>query len=164
MSAKATNGRPALVILIAEDDPNDVVLLKRAFARSAIGGCLFFVPNGQAAIDYVKGQGAFENRTEYPYPTMLLLDLNMPGMNGMEVLEWLASKPEHAKVIPVVFSSYVAPAHCRQAAMLGARGCVTKPLDPSTLIPLLSDLSGKSGPERAPADQENCPPQLRNSS
>jgi CheY-like chemotaxis protein len=148
MSAKAAVDRPALVILVAEDDPNDVLLLKRAFARVGMAARLFFVSNGQEAISYLQGQAPFDNRAEYPYPNMLLLDFNMPGVNGMEVLEWLASEPERASLIVVVFSSCMAPGDCRQAASLGAHYCITKPLDPLALIPILSGASGHSGPER----------------
>src|SRR5579864_5957616 len=109
MSAKAAVDRPALVILVAEDDPNDVLLLKRAFARVGMAARLFFVSNGQEAISYLQGQAPFDNRVDYPYPNMLLLDFNMPGVNGLEVLEWLASQPERASLIVVVFSSCMAP-------------------------------------------------------
>jgi CheY-like chemotaxis protein len=157
MSAKAAVDRPASVILVAEDDPNDVVLLKRGFARSGIGARLFFVTNGQETITYLQGQAPFDNRSEYPYPSMLLLDLNMPGINGMEVLEWLGSRPEHAMLVVVVFSSCMAPADCRQASMLGAHSCITKPLDPAALIPILCGLSGPSGPERLPGSSGELP-------
>jgi len=151
MSAKAAVPRSALVILVAEDDANDVLLLKRAFARAAVGARLIFVANGQEAISYLQGEPPFENRAEYPYPNVLLLDLNMPGLNGMEVLQWLASRPDRAGLVVVMFSSCMAPADCRQASMLGAHCCMTKPLDPGALMPLLAGLSRQSDTERPSA-------------
>ncbi len=164
MSAKAAVDHDALVILIAEDDPNDVLLLKRAFARAGIAASLFFVSNGQEVIHYLEAKPPYDNRAAYPYPSVLLLDVNMPRVNGLELLEWLAARPDRASLVAVMFSSCLAPGDCRQAAMLGAHCCITKPLDPNCLLPLLAKVSGQSFPDHAATDQENCAPQLRNSS
>jgi CheY-like chemotaxis protein len=164
MSAKAAVDRPALVILVAEDDPNDVLLLRRAFSRAGIVASLFFVPNGQEAISYLRGERTYEDRSKYPVPHMVLLDLNMPAVGGLDVLEWLASRPERAELVVVVFSSCMAPSDCRQAAMLGAHSCMTKPIDPSALLPVLAELSRNPHPGARAQTQENCAPQARRSS
>ena len=161
MSAKAVSESPPSVILVAEDDPNDVLLLKRAFAKARLGASLHFVGSGQEAISYLQGQPPFENRAEHPAPHILLLDLNMPGLGGLEVLQRLASRPERASLVVVVVSSCLAPSICLEAAMLGAYSCLTKPLDPSVLLPVLANLSAYSGPALA---QENWAPQVRSSS
>lgn len=141
MSAKAAVERPGPVILVAEDDPNDVLLLKRAFSKARTKASLFFVSNGQDAISYLQGEPPFDSRINHPFPNILLLDLNMPGVSGLEVMEWLAARPERASLAVVVFSSYMAPGDQLQAAMLGAHSCITKPLDPSALEPVFSQLS-----------------------
>ena len=161
MSAKAVNESPQSIILIAEDDPNDVLLLKHAFAKARLGASLHFVSNGQEAISYLQGQPPFDNRADYPLPNVLLLDLNMPGLSGLDVLQWLASQPERASLVVVVFSSCLPPAVRLEASMLGAHFCLTKPLDPSALLPILANLSIYSGPG---VPQENCAPQVRSSS
>jgi CheY-like chemotaxis protein len=145
MSAKAAIKQPPLCILIAEDEPNDVLLLKRAFAKSGVRANLSFVGNGLEAINYLRGDPPYDDRVVYPLPQLLLLDLNMPGAGGLEVLEWLAHNPHRAVVPTVIFSSCVAPEASRMAARLGARLCITKPLDPLELIPLLKDLPSFPG-------------------
>src|SRR5436190_17858455 len=94
MSAKAGVDNKPLVILVAEDDPNDVLLLKWAFARSQLHATLRFVSNGLEVISYLRGEPPFADRTSFPLPRLLLLDLHMPAAGGFDVLEWLADAPE----------------------------------------------------------------------
>jgi CheY-like chemotaxis protein len=145
MSAKAAPNQPAIRILVAEDDPNDVLLLKRAFAKAQVPAALFFVSNGQEAISYLEGQAPFDDRAVYPLPNLLLLDLNMPGLGGLEVLQWLAAQHALAGLRIAVISSCLAPEACRQAVKLGAHCCVTKPLDPLQLLPVFRELQGPPG-------------------
>ena len=153
MSAKsAFVPRPA-VILVAEDDSNDVLLLQRAFAKASLPARVLFVSNGAEVIRYLSGEAPFDDRAICPFPQLLLLDLNMPGMGGLEVLQWLEANPQVARLRVVVFSSCVAPEHARQAARLGAHSCVTKPLCPLDLLPMLQELS--NAPALDPGRQEN---------
>lgn len=140
MSARAVLDQQMVNILVAEDEPNDVLLLRRAFAKARIPAALSFVANGQEAISYLQGRAPFHDRMAYPFPDLLLLDLNMPGISGLEVLEWLAATPELARLRVAVFSSYVAPEISRQAVQLGAQCCITKPLDPLELVPVFQEL------------------------
>ena len=148
MSAKETSRKPPCHILVAEDDANDVWLLKRAFAKAGLTATVSFVTNGQEVIAYLEGNPPFDNRSAYPLPNLLMLDLKMPGIGGLEVLEWLATKPKLAGLRVVVFSSCAAPEDSRYAVKLGALSCMTKPLDPLYLAHLFHDLPSHSASDR----------------
>src|SRR5712692_1805635 len=94
-----------LRILVAEDLPDSVELLKRAFSRAGVTAPVYYVKDGEETIAYLKGEETFANRTEYPLPTMLLLDLKMPRLDGFGVLEWLRRQPGLRRFPVVVFTS-----------------------------------------------------------
>src|SRR5882672_1918306 len=81
------------LILIAEDNENEVILMLRAFEKGNLVNPIQIVKDGDEAIAYLKGEGSYANRQEYQLPELLLLDLNMPRKNGFEVLEWIRNEP-----------------------------------------------------------------------
>jgi CheY-like chemotaxis protein len=114
-------------LLVAEDDENDVFFLKRAFEEAKIDNPLHFVYDGQEAIDYLSGVGAFADRAMHPLPSLFLLDLKMPRKTGMDVLEWLKGRPELRPLPVVVLSSSAHGGDVERAYALGANGFVVKP-------------------------------------
>jgi CheY-like chemotaxis protein len=91
-------------ILLVEDDEADIMLAQRAFERANIWNKMDVVRSGQEALDYIYNQGNFTDRTKYPRPGLILLDLNLPGIDGRDVLDKL-HKDSHMKTIPVVIIS-----------------------------------------------------------
>ena len=81
------------VILVADDEPDAIFLLRRALDKAGIVNPVRIVKNGTQAIQYLEGTGAFADRVEYPLPWLLLLDIKMPQANGFEVLDWVRSQP-----------------------------------------------------------------------
>src|ERR1041385_2090392 len=71
------------LILLAEDNETDVLLTRRAFAKANLLNPLHVVSDGEEAIAYLSGEGKYANRSEYPLPDLLLLDLKMPNKNGL---------------------------------------------------------------------------------
>lgn len=118
---------PNRCILVAEDDENDVIFLRRAFAKAEIANPLHVAPDGQAAIDYLSGAGPYADRDAYPLPGLLLLDLKMPRKTGMDVLLWLRAEMRMWSIPVIMFSSSVHPAEIRTAYEAGANAFVTKP-------------------------------------
>ena len=120
-------GQP--IILVAEDNPDDVQMLKRALEQAAIDTPISFVSDGEQAIAYLKGTGKFANRAEYPLPDLLLLDLKMPRSNGFDVLEWLRQQPTLASLRTVVLTTSDRIWDVTRAYELGANSFLVKPLD-----------------------------------
>ena len=111
------------VLLLVEDDPNDVLFMTRALKKAQIRQTLRVASDGQQAIDYLEGTGIYGDRTRYPFPCLVLLDVKLPKKSGLEVLRWLRNHPEH-KDLPVGFEALVrlaneireeADDHCRTA-------------------------------------------------
>lgn len=117
------------VILLAEDEEDDVLLIRRAFSEAKISNPLYVVWNGQEAISYLKGEGKYANRDEYPLPDLLLLDLKMPRVNGFEVLKWVRQQPGLAPLRVLVLTSSDQIRDVNEAYQLGANSFLVKPLD-----------------------------------
>ena len=119
MAGKAT-------ILIVEDDAGDAYFLEKAFERVLANCGLHRVNDGEEAQAYLSGAGKFADRKVYPLPSVILLDLKMPRMDGFEFLAWLRCQPE-LKIIPtVVYSSSENPADVRKAYEMGANSFLHK--------------------------------------
>jgi CheY-like chemotaxis protein len=117
------------VILLAEDDQNDVVMFRRAFAEFGIAAPIQVVSNGDEAIAYLKGTGRFSKRAEFPLPDILLLDLRMPRTNGFEVLEWTRTLPQFSAIRIVVLTTSGNVYDINRAYDLGATSFLVKPVD-----------------------------------
>ena len=114
-------------ILVAEDDTTDAYFFQRAFKRAGLPVVLHFVRDGQEVIDYLQGTGQFADRTAHPLPQLLLLDLNMPRLNGFDVLEWVRRQPGFSGVQVVIFSSSDEAKDINKAYGLGANWYLVKP-------------------------------------
>src|SRR5665213_1047384 len=117
------------VILLAEDEEDHVLLIRRAFEQAKIPNPLHVVWNGQEAIAYLKGEGKYANREEYPLPALFLLDLKMPRVNGFEVLQWLRSQPGLAPLRVLVLTSSDAIRDVDEAGRLGAKSFLVETID-----------------------------------
>lgn len=88
-------------ILLADDDPDDVLLTKLACERSGIAHSMAVVGDGAKAIDYLAGNGEYSDRQTYPLPGLILLDVKMPKLDGLDVLAWIRTQPQFAN-IPII--------------------------------------------------------------
>lgn len=129
-----------LKILVAEDEPGDALLIRRAFAQSGSDVSAAFVQNGQQAIDYLRRKPPYEHLQSQPLPTLLLLDLKMPGVDGFDVLRWLRRHPRFCHILVIAFSSSEEPEDMRQAYELGADVYVVKPSDPDRFLDAVHDM------------------------
>ena len=128
------------VILLAEDDPNDVLLIQRAFQRTHVANPLQVVRDGEEALAYLSGQGAFADRERHPLPVLMLMDLKMPRKSGLEVLEWVRQQPGLKRLpITVLTSSNQSP-DINRAYELGANSYLVKPAGFDSLLELVKNL------------------------
>ncbi len=119
--------RTTATVLYVEDEEGDVFFMRAAFRKAGLGGVLRAVGNGQEAMDYVSGSGPYADRELHPFPSMILLDLNLPLVSGFEVLEWLKAFPEFRGLPVIVFSSSARAEDKAKARELGAVDYVEKP-------------------------------------
>jgi len=113
-------------ILQVEDDPNDVFFLQKAMKKMGVTNPIQVAPDGQEAIDYLRGSGKFADRSLFPFPCLVLLDLKLPYVMGLEVLRWIREQP--GMVLPVImFSASAEDADIAASYRLGANAFLRKP-------------------------------------
>src|SRR5436190_17090853 len=115
------------VILLVDDDKDDRFLLRRSFATAGIPNPLYEVTGGAKAIAYLAGEGQYSDRNLFPLPGIILLDLNMPGVDGFDVLQWIRSKMPVQGLLIIVLSRVEHIREVNRAYALGANSFLTKP-------------------------------------
>lgn len=124
-------------ILLVEDDGNDVLLIQRAFQKAGYKSALKVVRDGSQAIDYLRGIAPYEDRSRFPLPFLMLLDLKMPGTSGFEVLQWVRSLPEYRRLLIVVLTSSNLQADVDRAYELGANSYLVKPVEFEEMVSMI---------------------------
>lgn len=114
-------------ILVAEDNPDDLFLLRRTVRKASDATRVHAVPDGVETLEYLSGRGVYQDRESYPFPDVLLLDLNMPKMNGFEVLEIIRHDPRVSRLVVFVLSASVRQSDVDRLYALGANGYIVKP-------------------------------------
>ncbi len=126
------------VILHVEDDANDVELVEMAFRKAKAGCQLVGVNDGDQAVGYLSGEGAYADRQAHPFPALVLLDLKLPLRSGFEVLEWVRSQSDaRIRRLPILMlTSSNQPTDIARAYELGANSYMVKPADLGVLTDL----------------------------
>ncbi len=130
------------LILIAEDDEEQVALIRRAFKKANLINPLHVVPNGDEVLSYLKGEGQYARGAEYPLPALLLLDLKMPRKNGFEVLQWVRQQPGLSNLRVIVLTNSEDLRDVNRAYQLGANSFLVKPVDFERFVAVIQALQG----------------------
>lgn len=119
----------AAAILIADDDQDDITLVSRDLRKMGLTHPIHSVANGEQAISYLKGDGPYGDRNQFPYPILLVLDLKMEPMDGFGVLRWLKENPRHKTFPVLILTGFSERQKITEAYRLGATTFLTKPAD-----------------------------------
>ncbi len=120
-------------ILYVEDEPNDVFFLELAFKRAGIKSPLRIAPDGQQAEAYLLGEGEYADRKKHPLPRLVILDINLPLKNGIEVLETIRGHPALRSLPVIILSSSAHDSEVQRAELLGIESYKVKPSNPTEL-------------------------------
>jgi CheY-like chemotaxis protein len=130
------------LFLLVEDSESDAILIRRAFIKGNVINPLQVVTAGDQAIAYLKGEGPFSNRSEYPLPELVLLDLKLPGIDGFQVLRWIRQQPDLRALRVVVLTSSDRIQDVNMAYQLGANSFLVKPVDFERFVEISQALRG----------------------
>src|SRR5437867_5895548 len=114
-------------ILLVDDDENDVLIMTMALRKVGLTCSICVARDGREAEEYLSGTGKFADRSAYPLPYLVLLDLKLPRVPGLEVLKWLRERPEFDSTIVLVLTSSPMPEDIERAYHLGANAYLVKP-------------------------------------
>ncbi|MBC5992292.1 response regulator [Pontibacter cellulosilyticus] len=131
----------SIIILIADDDAEDRMLVRDALEESRLKNSVHFVENGEELMDYLHHRGKYANSDEYPTPGLILLDLNMPKKDGREALKEIKAD-DRLKLIPVVvLTTSKAEEDILRTYDLGVSSFITKPVTFTSLVDVMKTLS-----------------------
>ena len=125
-------------ILQVEDEESDVLFVQMAAEKVGILKPVQVVRDGREAIDYLAGNGKFSDREQHPLPCVVLLDLKLPHVPGLEVLKFIRSQPQLATLVVIVLTSSDQNSDIEAAYRLGANSYIVKPLNPADLFNILT--------------------------
>lgn len=127
-------------ILHVEDRDEDIFLLQHAFRKVEINNPVQVAKDGQQAMDYLSGAGNFADRDLFPLPYLILLDLKLPHVMGLDVLEWIRRDPSLKWLVVIILSSSVHEGDVSRAYNLGANGFLVKPSNANILADMCKAL------------------------
>jgi CheY-like chemotaxis protein len=126
--------RKPITILLVEDDDGHARLLEKNLRRGGVVNHLVRVADGQEAVDYMSHVGSYEDAIRYPFPSVVLLDVRMPRLDGFEVLAHLKRDPELMKIPVIMLTSTDNQNEINRAYEMGANGYVVKPVSIESFI------------------------------
>jgi DNA-binding response OmpR family regulator len=140
----------SFVVLVVEDDLDHAALIQAAFAYRGFSCLMHVTGSSEEAMDYLLGRWPFDDRVRNPYPNVVILDIRLPGMDGLGFLRWLGTRPEPWATTPVVvFTSNTDRRVAVQAFALGAREVKVKPTDFTELVDIVDDMLRRWKPKIA---------------
>jgi CheY-like chemotaxis protein len=131
---------PATVLHV-DDDPNDAELLKTATAKAGVSVLIQNVEDADQAVAYLTGAGVYADRRQYPFPSLVLLDLKLPRVNGVDLLKWIRTQPALERTPVVVLSGSELRDHMKEAYAVGASSYIVKPVAFGGLVAMVQGLS-----------------------
>lgn len=132
--------RTTVTILMADDDEDDCMLAREAFAESRWANDLRFVKDGEELMDYLHRRGQYAKQSNSPRPSLILLDLNMPKKDGREALKEIKADPHFRQIPVVVLTTSKAGEDIYHTYDLGANSFITKPVTFSSLVEVIKTL------------------------
>jgi CheY-like chemotaxis protein len=127
------------ILLLVEDNPDDVFLMRRALKKAGLNLPLRVVTDGRQAIEYLSGAAEYGDRARHPLPSMVFLDLKLPYLNGFEVLEWIREHPELSDLDVSILTSSPEDRDKETAQRLGVRAYLVKPPTDASLLEVLEN-------------------------
>ncbi len=124
-------------ILLVEDEEDDVTFIKMALTKAGIASGLQVAEDGAAALDYLGGLGVFADRSLHPLPTLVLLDLKLPHVMGMDVLKWIRERPAFDMMVVIMLTSSQQRSDISRASALGSNSYLVKPSNPLALAEIV---------------------------
>jgi CheY-like chemotaxis protein len=128
-------------ILLADDDPSLAMLLERAFKKASLPHSIQVITDGDAAVAYLSHEGKYADKTMYPAPALLILDLGLPRRSGFEVLDWLRSQECLRRLPVIVLTSSQEASDVNRAYEHGANSYLLKPIGADGLMDLVQNVN-----------------------
>jgi CheY-like chemotaxis protein len=128
-------------LLYAEDDPDDRLLAKMAHRESGAAGELVFVGDGEEALEFLRRTGRHAGRSGQTEPSVVILDLNMPGIDGREALRMIRADPDLRHIPVVILTTSAAGGDIEESSRAGADGYIVKPRDFAGLVHIFTTLA-----------------------
>ncbi|ODS64108.1 MULTISPECIES: response regulator [unclassified Arenimonas] len=132
--------RQPITILMADDDPDDRLMTREAFVECRVANPLSFVHDGQELMDYLLRRGDYADAARFPMPGLILLDLNMPRLDGREVLREIKADPALRSIPVVILTTSKAEEDVLRSYQDGVNSFITKPVTFSALTEVVKTL------------------------
>ncbi len=135
-----TKNQRSIILLIADDDPDDCQMIRDAFEENRLANDLHFVSDGEELMDYLHRRGKFKDDAKALLPGLILLDLNMPKKDGREALKEIKSDPHLRRIPVVVLTTSKAEEDIFRTYHLGVNSFITKPVSFESLVNISREL------------------------
>jgi CheY-like chemotaxis protein len=127
-------------ILLVEDEASDAALMLRGFEQAHVANPIIHLKNGDDVLRYLAGKAQYSDRSKYPLPALILLDLKIPGTTGIQLLQWMRVQGEINRIPVVVLTNDDNPATIDAAYDLGANSYLVKPGKPAEIARMVETI------------------------